>query len=56
MKRYLIDQAINTKLHNVRTTGQCTHYLYDKLIFDKVKEKFGGRIKCMGTGSAPMKK
>lgn len=37
LKRYLLDQGVSTKLHNVRTTGECKHFFYDTLIFNKVK-------------------
>jgi len=32
------------------------HCLYDKLVFSKVKDAFGGRIRLMVSGSAPLSK
>jgi long-chain acyl-CoA synthetase len=50
----LIRKAIATKLKNLHTVGTVTHALYDRLIFDNVKMMLGGRVRLMGTGSAPI--
>ena len=50
----LLRKAIATKLKNLRETGTVTHYMYDKMIFDNVKMILGGRVRMMGTGSAPI--
>jgi len=34
--------------------GVFTHMLYDKLVFNKIKNKFGGRIRIAISGSAPL--
>lgn len=31
-----------------------THWLYDALVFNKIRAIFGGRIRVMVTGSAPI--
>lgn len=41
---------------NLSQTGETTHGLYDKLIFNKFRESMGGRVKFMVTGSAPLAK
>jgi len=50
----LIKKAIEAKMKNLHTVGTVTHALYDRLIFDKVKMMLGGRVRMMGTGSAPI--
>jgi long-chain acyl-CoA synthetase len=52
----LVKKAVATKLHNLRETGQTTHWLYDRLIFNKIKAILGGNVKFMGSGSAPISK
>ncbi len=53
----LIDRAISVKLENLRTKSLYTHSLYDKLVFDKIRTAaFGGRMRIMITGSAPISK
>ena len=52
----LVKKAVATKLYNLRETGQTTHWLYDRLIFNKIKAILGGNVKFMGTGSAPISK
>jgi len=38
----------------LKRTGQLTHWLYDRLVFAGIREKLGGRVKAMLTGSAPL--
>jgi long-chain acyl-CoA synthetase len=54
MKKSLIDKAIEIKRENYRNEGTLTHWLYDKLVFKKVREAFGGNLKFILTGSAPL--
>lgn len=49
-----MEYAIKTKLENVASDAQVTHFLYDKLIFDSLKEVFGGRLRTVVCGSAPV--
>ncbi|KAL4469388.1 hypothetical protein ABPG74_004641 [Tetrahymena malaccensis] len=53
-KSSLIQTAIKTKLENLKTKNQLTHFLYDKLIFNKLKDVFGGKIRIVASGSAPI--
>ncbi|GAA95237.1 uncharacterized protein L969DRAFT_85040 [Mixia osmundae IAM 14324] len=54
LKGKLCRRAINTKLHNFDTTGEVTHPLYDRLVLRKVRAVLGGRVRQIGTGSAPI--
>lgn len=56
IKGCLITNGTGSKLKNVQENGEYDSFFYDWLVFSKVKEKFGGRIRMMVTGSAPIKK
>jgi long-chain acyl-CoA synthetase len=53
-KKCLVEKAIKAKRDNFRDKGVITHGLYDRLIFSKIREKFGGRLEVFITGSAPL--
>ena len=53
-KKWLIDRAVNLKMHYAKEQGLYQYRLYDALVFSKVRETFGGRIRIMASGSAPM--
>ena len=42
LSKYIIETAINSKLEKLKQTGQVTHWLWDKLVFNKVKEWITG--------------
>ncbi|PWA01884.1 hypothetical protein BB558_002014 [Smittium angustum] len=50
---YLYNYAYSSKLSRVGS-GVVTHWLWDYLIFSKIKAKLGGRIKLIISGSAPI--
>jgi long-chain acyl-CoA synthetase len=54
MKKSIADSAVETKLTNVRESATVTHCFYDALVFNKVKNVFGGQVRLMATGSAPL--
>lgn len=56
VKRALFRKALNSKIANLRATGQYTHALYDRLVFGKLRALMGGRVRLMFTGSAPIAK
>jgi long-chain acyl-CoA synthetase len=52
--RTLVKSALSTKLANLEEDGSYTHWLYDKLVFSKVKMILGGNVQVMVSGSAPI--
>ena len=55
IKKCLINMAMESKFSSMRKDGNCNGGIYDTLIFNKVKEGFGGRVKIMVSGGAPIK-
>ena len=55
-KRWLIEKGLSTKIAALNYTGDVTSGCYDGLVFGKVAKVLGGKVKLMGTGSAPMDK
>lgn len=53
-KKMLIDWGIQTKLANLHRDGTVTHWFYDAVVFNKVKDVLGGNVQKMVGGSAPM--
>ena len=43
MRRRLLDWGIASKLNKISNSGEPTHSLYDRLIFNKFKDALGGR-------------
>ena len=55
IKRCLFERGYHIKETKMRQNGQCTDFLYDPLVFKNTKEKFGGQVRLMLSGSAPIK-
>lgn len=53
-KSTIASKAVNTKKKNLYKSGAYKHWLYDKLVFKKMKTVLGGNVKYMLTGSAPI--
>eukprot|EP00826_Nyctotherus_ovalis_P056084 TRINITY_DN750_c0_g2_i6.p1 TRINITY_DN750_c0_g2~~TRINITY_DN750_c0_g2_i6.p1 ORF type:complete len:586 (+),score=120.93 TRINITY_DN750_c0_g2_i6:538-2295(+) len=53
-KLALAKKAIATKLEGYRKYGVETHWLYDRLVFNKVRAAFGGKIRVFVSAAAPM--
>lgn len=53
-KGYLARQALSTKIDRLRSTGAIRHSLWDRIVFNKVKDALGGRVKLIASGSAPI--
>lgn len=54
MKKSLATRAVETKLENLVKYGAIQHGIYDSLVFGKMKQALGGRVRIMVTGSAPI--
>jgi long-chain acyl-CoA synthetase len=53
-KRWLFNKGINSKLYYLEKEGQVQHKYYDNYVFKQAKEKLGGNVKVIITGSAPI--
>lgn len=53
VKAFLFKTAFATKKANL-AQGSVQHFLWDWLVFSKVKAKLGGRVKMMMSGAAPI--
>ena len=53
-KKTLATKAVDVKMANLRRYGALNHGIYDPLVFAKMKEALGGRVKLMISGSAPI--
>ena len=54
-KKCLVDSGVSSKLNSIHKNGEYKSGFYDSIVFSKVGEGFGGRIRLMITGSAPIK-
>ncbi|KAG0140300.1 hypothetical protein CROQUDRAFT_674731 [Cronartium quercuum f. sp. fusiforme G11] len=54
LKSKLARYALSTKLQRLKDTGDHTHWLWDLIVFKKVKEALGGKIRLIASGSAPI--
>ena len=54
MKGWLAKTALDTKITNLKTKGWLKHCMYDALVFKKIRNLLGGRVRIMVSGSAPI--
>lgn len=54
IKGWLLNKAISTKLANFKNGEGLDHCFYDRIVFSKIKAMFGGKVRLMLTGSAPI--
>lgn len=50
----MVTRGLKKKLYNFKHYVQLTHSIYDRLIFNKTKAVFGGKVRIMITASAPI--
>lgn len=53
-KKSTADSGIKTKRENYEKNLEIKHWYYDALVFGKIRDKFGGKVRCIITGSAPL--
>jgi long-chain acyl-CoA synthetase len=51
---YISRRVFSTKLRNMKEQGRVTHSLWDRLICNRIRKMLGGKVRLMGTGSAPL--
>lgn len=54
IERTLFNIAYQSKLEILHERGEYTHWLWDLLIFSKMRSLLGGRVKAMLSGAAPI--
>jgi long-chain acyl-CoA synthetase len=53
ISQYLFRKALAAKKENLKY-GIYTHWLWDRLVFNKIKERLGGRVNGILSGAAPI--
>lgn len=53
IRRYLFNHAYSSKLEQYRR-GDGSASMWDSIVFSKIADKFGGRVKLVSTGAAPL--
>lgn len=56
IQSWLVNKAINAKMHYIEQGQGFNHKLYDSLVFSKMKALLGGNVRIMVTGSAPVER
>ena len=54
VKGWLVNKALAAKMYYLKNGQGVTHSIYDRLIFNQIKQKLGGSVRAMITGSAPI--
>lgn len=54
LKKWLFHTAYSSKQHQLLHSSKLTSPLFDRLVFSKIREKLGGRVRLFATGSAPI--
>ncbi|CEP08039.1 hypothetical protein [Parasitella parasitica] len=52
LSKYLFNMAYNAKKNNLNNSVH--HWVYDRLVFNSVRQKLGGKIRFILSGSAPI--
>ena len=54
ISKIIFEKALKDKLENLHKTGEYTHPLWDRLVFNKIKSSLGGNCKLIVIASAPI--
>lgn len=52
--QYIFSSGVSAKLANLRTDATMTHPVWDRLVFNKIKQLMGGNLRYMLAGGAPI--
>ena len=53
-KSWIANKGIKSKLRSYKKTGKTSSWFYDALVFKKMRDQLGGKVKYMTSGSAPI--
>lgn len=53
-KAWVAKKGIKSKLKKYKKKGKVNSWLYDSLVFNKMRSALGGKVKHMTSGSAPI--
>ena len=53
-KKALLNKAIKTKMANLKSASKFKHVIYDPIVFKKMRNVLGGRMKLLVSGAAPI--
>uniref|UniRef100_A0A5B7AF08 Long-chain-fatty-acid--CoA ligase n=1 Tax=Davidia involucrata TaxID=16924 RepID=A0A5B7AF08_DAVIN len=53
LRERLFNTAYNSKKQSI-TSGRTSSPMWDRLVFNKIKQKLGGRVRFMGSGASPL--
>ena len=54
VSKWLFETGYNAKRSNIYESNEITHWFWDRLVFAKPRNAFGGRMRLAITGSAPI--
>ena len=54
LAQMMITRGMKSKLHNLDQSGDASHWLWDALVFSKVKTLLGGNVRLIICGAAPI--
>ena len=54
IKQALFNWAYSSKVKNLRESGELKHWIWDRYVFQPIRERLGGRVRAMLSGSAPI--
>lgn len=54
VSKFIFDWAYAAKRDKLHSEGVLTHWLWDRVVFGRIKARFGGRLRAILSGSAPI--
>ncbi|CDW86328.1 amp-binding enzyme family protein [Stylonychia lemnae] len=54
VKRMIFQRGLSSKQFYLQQSGAVNHEMYDRMLFNKIKDRLGGRVRIMITASAPI--